>query len=333
MENKLVPILIFSLVLLFSYPVSSQSIVYSRSLDVTLDELGRRHFTVTHTSHQAGEASVYDYFPWACPSSFSAKDYNTGDDLEYEIKGSSPICIIQMFYKSAVGSAGSYALVCEEDRVDIGEGFPALRIGEDTIDFQDSAIPWGYKTDSYQTYPTKYDITLNLPTGVQILDTYGSPSEVGEGSIRYSEILLDAKDSLKYGVRYSVEPSEFKIILLANSIDYELASGFVEFLTGQGIEVVHSSADDFTSHIGESFIVILGGPDAPEGVGHVVRGLLDEGEQEAVREAGAVKFFALSDMWVTGQNVLVIAGSGRVQTVDAVNQYRVQVASMVGHSG
>ena len=105
-----------------------------------------------------------------------------------------------------------------------------------------------------------------------------------------------------------------KIVVLANSIDYGRASDFFGFLENKGIEITHATADDFDQYKNEKFIVILGGPDAPEGVDEIVQEVLSEVEQDSIREAGARKKYMKTNIWVQGQNVMVIAGPNRQET-------------------
>jgi hypothetical protein len=106
-------------------------------------------------------------------------------------------------------------------------------------------------------------------------------------------------------------PSKVRIVVLANSIDFELATDFFAFLGNKGIETVHSTASYFNQYKEEKFIVILGGPDAPEGVGSIVQEALSEVEENSVREAGARKKYIKTNIWDLGQRVMVIAGSNR----------------------
>jgi hypothetical protein len=109
-----------------------------------------------------------------------------------------------------------------------------------------------------------------------------------------------------------------RIVLLANSIDLNLSSGFFGFLRNQGIDIVYVNASNFSDYKTEKFIVILGGPDAPEGVGEVVREVLNESEQAELRTPGAKKMYVKANVWRSyNQVVMVIAGSGRDQTREA----------------
>ena len=121
-----------------------------------------------------------------------------------------------------------------------------------------------------------------------------------------------------------------RVVVLANSIDYELASDFFGFLENRGIETVHATADDFDQYKGEKFIVILGGPEAPEGVGDLVRGVLVGSEQEPIREEGARKMIVKRDRWAMGQRITILAGPDRHHTRAAHQENRDKVSSEVG---
>ncbi len=83
-------------------------------------------------------------------------------------------------------------------------------------------------------------------------------------------------------------------VVLANSIDRALASDLYGFLRNQGIEIIEATAANFDSYKSSArFIIILGGPDAPEGIGAIVKSILSKvkrkfpphlQQQEDVRE-------------------------------------------------
>lgn len=117
-----------------------------------------------------------------------------------------------------------------------------------------------------------------------------------------------------------------QVVVVANSIDYALASDFLGFLQGN-FDVIYSAASTFSAYQSKSFIIILGGPDAYEGVGEIVRGKLTMAEQEYLRVGGNRNMYVLTDAWAENQAVFIIAGSDRNQTKmaaaeneDAVNQ-------------
>ncbi len=120
-----------------------------------------------------------------------------------------------------------------------------------------------------------------------------------------------------------------RIIILANSIDYELASDFFGFLKNKGMETVKASAEDFEQYKSEKFIVILGGPDAYDGIGDIVQEILSEDEQNAIREKGKRKKYTKSNPWgvKSGQRVTILAGSDRSQTKKSHEENKDSVSS------
>jgi WD40 repeat protein len=124
-------------------------------------------------------------------------------------------------------------------------------------------------------------------------------------------------------------PEKPKITLLANLIDYDLAADFMGFLNDTGVEFVRATASGFEDYKTEEIIIILGGPDAPEGVGEIVQAVLTEEEVNAIREPGVKKMYVKPDIWVTGQKVIVLAGSDRNQTKAAHGENREAVISVI----
>jgi hypothetical protein len=121
-------------------------------------------------------------------------------------------------------------------------------------------------------------------------------------------------------------PSNPEIVVLANSIDYLLAQDFFGFLENKGFDVIRATAKDFDQYKGERSIVILGGPDAPEGVGEIVQGVLSEVQENSIREAGARRRYSKINVWSQGQRVTVIAGSVRLETMKSHEENREDVA-------
>jgi plastocyanin len=118
------------------------------------------------------------------------------------------------------------------------------------------------------------------------------------------------------------EEAKPRIVLLANDIDYELAQDFFGFLGNKGMEVTRVTAENFEANKKEKFIVILGGPDAYDGVGEIVRQALSEEEEEYLRAKGNRKMYVKTNVWHKGQVVHVIAGSDRNETKKAHEEER-----------
>jgi hypothetical protein len=116
------------------------------------------------------------------------------------------------------------------------------------------------------------------------------------------------------------------VVVLANSIDAELSADFLGFLKTQALNVIYVDASNFSKYKDKKFIVILGGPDAYEGVGEIVQEVLDDAEEAFLRIPGNRKMYVKTNVWATGQVVRVIAGSGRTLTRDEALENQADVA-------
>ncbi|MFQ5800375.1 MAG: hypothetical protein ACE5HH_01480, partial [Candidatus Hydrothermarchaeales archaeon] len=91
---------------------------------------------------------------------------------------------------------------------------------------------------------------------------------------------------------------------------------------------------DFEQYKTQKFIVILGGPDAPEGVGDLINNeqfnlKLKADEIEFIRQAGNKRKIYRSNVWATGQSVWILAGANRELTKAAHQEHRSSVAQEV----
>jgi desulfoferrodoxin (superoxide reductase-like protein) len=111
-----------------------------------------------------------------------------------------------------------------------------------------------------------------------------------------------------------------KAIVVANDIDFSRASSLMDFLEGNGFEAIRVTASEFESYKAEELIIILGGADAPDGIGEIVRSVLDEREQELTRLG--IRYFIEADVWAPNQRVFIFSGKDRDETREAHNQYQ-----------
>ncbi len=111
-------------------------------------------------------------------------------------------------------------------------------------------------------------------------------------------------------------------VVLANSIDLNLSHSFIEALENKGIVVEIVSPEEFQDFVNADTIIILGGPDAPEGVGNITRTILSEREQEYLRIEGNRGMFVYDNPWELGSDkkISIIAGSDRYQTKLAADE-------------
>jgi hypothetical protein len=91
------------------------------------------------------------------------------------------------------------------------------------------------------------------------------------------------------------------------------------------MNVTHSTASGFERYKEEKFIVILGGPDAYDGVGEIVKDVLNVKEGDFLRKRGNRNMYVKHNLWTKGQVVIVIAGSGRNETAAAHKMYRYKI--------
>jgi hypothetical protein len=117
---------------------------------------------------------------------------------------------------------------------------------------------------------------------------------------------------------YSAGQERPLVTVLANSIDQAASSEQINALAAGGLDVTTISAADLPSHQTDTLILILGGHQAPEGVGDVVGGIIEEKEKEelvASPYARAVR--ALPNLWALNQTIIVFAGYSKEQTAKA----------------
>jgi len=137
-----------------------------------------------------------------------------------------------------------------------------------------------------------------------------SPSSSGGASSRY----------------WGVKPNA---TIVANSIDKALAEDFFGFLKNEGIEISIVDASQFEKVKTSKFLIILGGPDAPEGIGEIVKQLLVEDEQNFLRAKGNRKMYTLTNKYATGQVIHILAGSDRNETRNAHAENKASVSAKI----
>ncbi len=119
------------------------------------------------------------------------------------------------------------------------------------------------------------------------------------------------------------------VLILANSIDASLADDLIRELQRYGLSVTVVGASDFPPHRRDPIVVVLGGPDAPQGIGSLVGPLLTPEERRAVRTPGSSEMFVKTGVWAPGQVVIVLAGSDRWGTQEAHRTRRDDLFSLL----
>lgn len=132
--------------------------------------------------------------------------------------------------------------------------------------------------------------------------------------------------------RFAAEKAQKKlgVTILANAIDSGMAEDFFGFLKNKGMTVRRSNASQFDQYKNEKFIIMLGGPDAYNGVGDIVSEVITAREAEEIREEGNREMIVKTNVWMKGQVVVILAGSNREMTREAWDENKGSVISRAG---
>lgn len=125
------------------------------------------------------------------------------------------------------------------------------------------------------------------------------------------------------------EVTSAQITLITNTVDYELADEFINFLDKNNVHINAISAEDFPEHQEDKIIVILGGPDAYVGVGYIVQIALDPNEITLLRKEGNSAMFIKTNTWKDDQLILILAGNDRDLTQKASLENKEEVLSQI----
>jgi hypothetical protein len=104
-----------------------------------------------------------------------------------------------------------------------------------------------------------------------------------------------------------------KAVIISNQADLPAANYIKQLLSSAGISVTILHASDFESAKGTAdAIIVLGGPDAYEGVGQISRKYLSSDDQQYLRSTkGSSVVRKFSD---SGKEIIIIAGNTRSET-------------------
>jgi len=154
-------------------------------------------------------------------------------------------------------------------------------------------------------------ISISLP-----LVEIGNPSML---RLRFVSLLDGIEDDSapdEGWISLPIEPVEF--VFVANYIDEALSLDVRRELASRGVVAACVPPSMFDKYRDSKFILIAGGPDAYEGTGEIVRQVLPESEQGAIRQGPRVVL--VFGPWASGQKVIVAAGPDRNATQFALMQ-------------
>lgn len=119
------------------------------------------------------------------------------------------------------------------------------------------------------------------------------------------------------------------VIVLANTIDYAYALDFMAYLKANGLNAAHVSAADFETLKYNRKVIILGGHNAPEGVGDEVKVALTEADEQTIMVPGASIMSVKQDIWAANQTVIIIAGNEAADTAAALIGNKANILSEI----
>jgi parallel beta-helix repeat protein len=126
-----------------------------------------------------------------------------------------------------------------------------------------------------------------------------------------------------------------EVLFLANSIDFGMSEEFLQNLKAVSITAkpVNISEFDIDAQVGNRLIVILGGPDAPEGIGELVRTLLTPEEQNMIRNSDTPQVFVKNNVFTSRythqQRIIILAGANRKGTSQAGIEHKEEVEGTI----
>ncbi len=141
-----------------------------------------------------------------------------------------------------------------------------------------------------------------------------------------------ASTSTSSGGGYSgLKKSTERVLVVANSVDSVLADSFLTYLEENGIKAAIINSTTFTEaeKVENRLIIVLGGPDALEGIGGIVSDLLSVEEEDICREESHkgvhVKYEPYTTRYSAKQRVIIVAGDTRIDTQKAGIAYQEEV--------
>jgi len=120
------------------------------------------------------------------------------------------------------------------------------------------------------------------------------------------------------------------VTILANSIDLSLATEFIEYLEEVGIKVYLVDKNNFSSYNKKLYIIILGGPEAYEGVGEIVSEILTEEEKNQIKQDKA--WIKKKSIYRVGQVVYVLAGKNREATAEVWKENKEEIRKIIEYN-
>jgi hypothetical protein len=133
----------------------------------------------------------------------------------------------------------------------------------------------------------------------------------------YVKIVSDSQGRENRGISYyypaNLTISKPRLIVLANSIDKDHSLDILKTLE-KDMKVVYSNATNFLEYQREKYILILGGPMAYEGIGEIVKEVLNDYEENSIINGTNTDIIIKNNVWGVNQKIFIIGGKNREET-------------------
>ncbi|MBU7042762.1 MAG: DUF255 domain-containing protein [Theionarchaea archaeon] len=113
------------------------------------------------------------------------------------------------------------------------------------------------------------------------------------------------------------------IVIVSNSIDH--STELISYMQNHH-QIITITPEEFPQYQTYEYYVLLGGPDAPEGMGEIVQGILSRNEQDYLRRTEEYTLFIRV---INGKMFFVLAGADRENTHKAVEDLKDDVLSYI----
>lgn len=308
--NKKIQLILIAVLLLSLLSVLSITQTTNGKKEIFYDDASAEEFAVLQ---EHGAAVLFDApsYPWEV---HGVKIYGRGVN-EYAAKEIS----VEIWKKSDLSSVGKFSFPASKfsnvesfvyfelpESIVINESFYVV-----VFTYSDDKGGIGIGIDSDSRNKNSVIFKRDTPPKVD----WSPATELGLIETPY----YDVNFMIRVIGREYVQVNKSRVLVVANTVDYSLAGDFVRKLRDADLEsLVFASAENYENYLNESnVLIILGGPDAYEGIGSIVQRYLSAGEQGFLRQQGNKAVYIKQE---NGKKIIIIAGADRWLTKAALQE-------------
>lgn len=199
-----------------------------------------------------------------------------------------------------------------------------------SLDFGDSSVNLTLERPVLERIRLLHAVKKYLPALLTYTEDYsGILRRGGEYRAVYTFLELEAggdaefsilEELINWTIDYQPLPAPEDVVL-ANDIGWDIRGDLLASqLEALGLSVERVTANEFEVYKESPIVVILGGPEAYDGVGSYVQQVLSLEEQNAIIN-GEAGMFIKTNVWKNGQVVIVLASQDRWGTSRKIKAY------------